>query len=215
MGTIVTAATLLANQQNRASSIKTAGTQANAMQANQVTGKLQPVDDQQQQANIVARQVNAMPKGSNLTVTVTNSHATDTQSFILFDCIGLALANGAAATGADIDFTTTFAGNSPYANLLEYIVGARMASLGSSFQVSNETVFSTSQMKVWNGNIEDYNSKSLVNYFKLAKDNYANDQKLLNIQSVFYINSFLAISGSLKAQESIDILLNIVGHKNF
>ena len=168
-----------------------------------------------QQAMYIRRKIANMPKGSNLSVTITNNHATNSQAFLAFDTNGIAAAKGASANGADIEYTTTFAGGSTYASLKSITNGTHVGSLGTMFQVSDEQMFNTMNVLVWNGNYEDYNSKSLTNYLQLAKDTYANDPKILVIASELYLNGFFALSGTLPAQKSLTILFNLVEWSNF
>lgn len=206
MGTV----NLVTNGQNQARSIKRLGVNENLT----VQGKKVPAEVQQ--AAVIRRAVSQMPKGSNLSVTITNTATSGAaQAFVLFDAAGVAANRGSITIGADITFSTTFAGNASYTTLKEYLKGTHLGSLGTMFQFSNETMINTSAIRIWNGNIEDYNSKSLSNYLQLAKDNYANDQKILVVNSELYINNLFAISGSLAFGEQLTILFNVAEFSNF
>ena len=208
MGTVV----LSPEGRNRVSSIKTDGTNRDASFA----GKR--LTAEQQQELRVVQKVRSMPKGSNISFTIANGHASATQNFILFDVCGAAAANGASAQGADITITSTFVGlgsTTGYTVFKEWLKGTHFGSIGTSFQASDEGIFNTSGIKIWTGNIEDYNGKSLKNYLLLSKDNYANDQKILNLSTELYVNGLFAITGSLPAQESLTILMNVPAFSNF
>ncbi|MCW5907315.1 MAG: hypothetical protein KIS94_05615 [Chitinophagales bacterium] len=198
------------NKQHLVSSVKEIGVEA---------GRKGPdgreLTAEQQQFLISQNDIFNMPKGSLLTVSIFNDHATDPQDFLLFDVAGIAEASGASPTGADIEITTTFAGGVPYPALQMWMVGTHIGSIGTMFDFSDVPMISSTNIKIWNGNIEDYNAKSLKNYFQLARDTYANDQKLLVMKTTLYLNSFLAISGTLPAQKQLDILFNVTYFSNF
>lgn len=208
MGTVV----LQSAGKNQVASIKTDGARKGAT----LNGR-ELTPEQQQELRIVQK-VKGMNKGSNISFTITNAHASATQNFILFDVCGAAAANGASAQGADISITSTFVGlgsTTGYTVFKEWLKGTHFGSIGTSFQASDENIFNTSGIKIWTGNIEDYNGKSLKNYLLLSKDNYANDQKILNLSTELYVNGLFAITGSLPAQESLTILMNVPAFSNF
>jgi hypothetical protein len=203
---------LNSTRQNKVASIKGTGAQAGA------TFNGVPLTDSQQQTLRMANFVKNMPKGSNLSVYIENTHATDDQNFILFDYLGCALARGAQAQGADIEITSTFAGigtAAGYTALKSSIGGVHYGVLGTSFQFSEEGLIATANINFGNGNLEDYNFKNLQNYLLLGKDTYANDQKIINMSTELYINEFFAITGKLPAGASLNILFNVVAFANF
>lgn len=206
MGTVVTTS----NGRNLVSSIKTIGTKENLTDQ---SGRA--LSTEQQQTMISARDIGNMAKGSNLSFHITNNHATNAQNFLLFDTNEIARAKGANSNGPDIDIVTTFAGGSTYATFQSWIKGSHIASIGTMFEASDAGMFNSMNINIWNGNIEDYNSKTLQNYLLLAKDTYANDQKILILSTTLYINGFLAISGVLPAQKSLTILFNVTLFSNF
>jgi hypothetical protein len=207
MGTVIQS-----SGKNQVASIKTDGTRKGAsLQGRELTA------EQQQELRVVQK-VRSMPKGSNISFTIANGHASNAQSFILFDVCGAAAANGATAQGADITITSTFVGlgsTTGYTVFKEWLKGTHFGSIGTSFQASDEDIFLTSGIKIWTGNIEDYNGKSLKNYLLLSKDNYANDQKILNLSTELYVNGLFAITGTIPAQESLTILMNVPAFSNF
>lgn len=211
MGTPVGAIDCVRNGQGEhlVSSIKTRGVREGA------TLNGQPLSPEQQQFLISQRDIQNQPKGSLLSVTIFNDHATDSQAFILFDPNGIAAASGATATGADIEITTTFAGGVPYTALKTWMNGSHFASIGTMFQFTDVPMITTSMIKVWNGNIEDYNGKNLSNYLNMAKDTWSNDQKVLIMGTTLYMNGFMAMTGIIPAKKQIDILFNVTLFNNF
>lgn len=208
----VLAAQNLSNGTNRVASIKNTG----ATEGATLNGKT--LSTKQQQQLRIANHVNNLQKGTNVAVNIRNNHATDDQNFLVFDAIGVALAKGASANGADIVITSTFAGLSTaagYAAFKAYISGSHPGVLGTSFKFSDETIIDSCGLTIWNGDLENYNSMNLVNYLLLSEDNYANDQKILNMSTELYANQFLAFSGTLPAQSSLNILFNVVAIANF
>lgn len=200
------------NPQNKVSSIKDTGFDP------ALTYNGMAVPKEVQQKGRIIQFVEKQNKGTNLSVRIVNNHATDTQNFLLFDPCGTAAAAGASANGANIVITSTFAGigtAAGYAALKESLKGSHLGSLGTTFNFSDEANISGSNIKIWNGNIEDYNSKSLQNYLELARDYYANDVKLLNLSTELYLNNFFAMTGSLPAGESLTILFNVVAISNW
>lgn len=170
-----------------------------------------------QQGKDLARLVQGISKGSLLSVTVENAGAT-TQAFRLFDPYGVAAAAGMPANGADITITSTFAGlNSAagYEALKSWLGGNHIGSIGSTFLFGSEATISSSNLKVWNGNIETYNQSSLKNNLTMAKDTYANDQKTLVVKTMLYLNGLFAVSGQLPAGGSMELLLNVQLFRNF
>ncbi len=188
---------------NLASSIKDFGVNAGSAQ-----------NASAQQTNEVLKMVKEMPKGANLSILIENSSGA-TKKFVLFDAIGLAVENGAVNENDDLTITTTFAGGSSYAALVKLIAGTRLASVGAVFSWGSETYISSSNIKVWNGNLEDYNNKSAQNVIRLAKDTYANDPKTRIIASAFWINQYFALSGQLPDGGQLEILFNIPGQANY
>ncbi len=173
--------------------------------------------DTQRSARI-GNYVAALPKGRQFSVYVVNNHATDDQNFLMFDVCGIAAARGASANGANIAYTTTFAGTGSaagYTALKEALKGIHVGVLGTSFNFSAEAIIDTSNINIWNGNFQNYNSLSLQDYFNLANDNYSNDQKRLNMETELYLNPFLALSGVLPAGGSINILFSVAAVSNF
>lgn len=172
-----------------------------------------------QQGQIVAQDVVSVDKGKLLRVTVSNTATSGAaQAFLMFDVCGIAAANGVAGNGANISYSTSFAGggtSTMYEALRNSIQGTRIGAIGAQFQFSVESAITTSGLKIWNGNYENYNSASFDNYLQLAKDNYANNQKVLNMDTNFYINNFFAIGGTLNFGESITILFNVAALRNF
>jgi hypothetical protein len=161
--------------------------------------------------------VKQMQKGSNLSVTVTNAGAT-TQAFKLFDPWGMATLAGASANGADIAITSTFGGFNnagAYTALVASLGGQHLGAVGAMFQFGSEATISSSNLKIYNGNLENYNNSSLKNYLTLAKDTYANDLKTLVLDTMLYLNGYFAIAGSLPAGGSLEILLNVELFRNF
>jgi hypothetical protein len=197
----------LSNGKNNASSIKQIG-----VGEYKEISKLTP---EMQQFQISQREIAQMPKGSLLSISVVNNHASAAQPFLLFDPNDIAVQKGAAPNGADIVITTTFAGGATYASLKNYLRGTHLASIGTMFQFTDVAMITSSAIKIWNGNIEDYNSKSLSNYLLMAKDTYSNDQKVLIVGTTLYANGMLAISGSIPAQKQLDILFNVTLFNNF
>lgn len=208
MGTVVVSP----DGKNRVASIKTDGTRAGATFGGKV------LSAEQQQELQIASAVNQTQKGSTLTFVIANGHATATQSFILFDQCGAAAANGATAQGADITITSSFAGlnsTAGYTAFKAWLAGSRVGSIGTSFLASDESVFVTLGLKVWTGNIENYQPMSLQQYLLLAKDNYANDQKILNVSTKFYVNPLFALTGAIPAGESLTVVMNVPTIRNF
>lgn len=197
----------LSNGKNLVSSIESIGVGSNPAYKNFTPA--------QQQYLLSRDEIAQMPKGKLVSIIVTNNHATNTQNFLLFDPNDIAVNKGASANGADITITTTFAGGAPYSSLKKFISGTHIASIGTMFQFTDEPMISTTDIKIWNGNLEDYNSKSLSNYLMLAKDTYSNDQKVLIVGTTLYLNGYLAISGQLPAQKQLIILLNSTLFNNF
>ena len=201
------AALLSGNGANRVASIKNTG-----------VSETSTMSKREQQVTRIAQHVNNLPKGTNLSVLIKNNHATDDQAFLVFDAVGAALAKGATTNGADIVITSTFAGlgtAAGYACLKAYISGSHLGNLGTSFKFSDESIIDSANINIWNGNLEDFNSKSLQNYLLLAEDTYANDQKILVMSTELYVNQFLAISGVLPAGGSLNILFNVTAVANF
>ena len=173
-----------------------------------------PVPAAKQQAQIAAQQVFSAPKGSLFSVTIANTDDDTDESFILFDSCGFAANAGATAQGAHITIKTTFAGGGSnqatgYSNLKALSVGTHLGSVGTAFIFSDESMIQTSNIKIWNGNIENYNSQSLSNYVLMARDTYAHDQKMLVMNTTLYINNFFAITGTIPFGESLTILFNV------
>jgi len=197
---------LVSNGANRVGSIKNTGVKEG------LTYKgVQVPADVQQSARIRQMVVNAN-KGTNLSILITNNHDTDTQNFLILDPCGIAAAAGASANGADIVITSSFAGLNTaagYTCLKEMLKGSHMGVLGTTFEFSSEGMINSSAIKIYNGTIEDYNSKTLQNYLQLARDNYANDQKILNLSTELYLNNFFAIAGKLPAGGSLNLLFNV------
>lgn len=197
---------LVSNGANKVGSIKRTGVNEN------LTYKgVQVPADVQQSARIRQMVVNAN-KGTNLSILITNNHDTDTQNFLILDPCGIAAAAGASANGADIVITSSFAGLNTaagYTCLKEMLKGSHMGVLGTTFEFSSEGMINSSAIKIYNGTIEDYNSKTLQNYLQLARDNYANDQKILNLSTELYLNNFFAIAGKLPAGGSLNLLFSV------
>lgn len=210
MATSGAAVNCITNGRNLVSAVKTIGVNDRLTDS-----KGRPVSPEQQQFMLSAQEISKMEKGSNVSVSIVNNHATDTQPFRLFDCNNIALGAGAADNGDDIEITTTFAGGTSYANFRTWLNGSHIASIGTMFEFSEQSMISSTAIKVWNGNLEDYNSKALKNYFFLAKDTYSNDPKVLVMGTTLYLNGFLALSGSLPAQKRIDILFNVTLFNNY
>lgn len=206
MGSVVT----VTNGRNVVSAIKETGFNPQLKGAN---GALIPKEVQQ--AAIIRNKVFSTPKGSLLSITVKNTSDTNVRDFLLFDGAGIAAAKGAAPTHSDITITTTFAGNSSYTTLKAALQGTRMGSLGTAFKYSEEEIIDTANILIWNGNFEDYNSKSLQNYLQMAVDTYANDPKILVMNTELWINAFLAIGGKLPAGGQLTIIFNLVEYSNF
>lgn len=201
------------NGTNKASFIKTVGVEAGRTGPN---GR--ELSAEEQQYIISAKEIQRMNKGTLVSINVTNNGGAGAQSFTLFDVAGIASASGAPANGAQIVITSTFAGlNSAagYTTLKELTKGTRSASVGTMFEFSSATEINRSNIKIWNGNYEEYNFKTLGNYLQLAKDTYANDQKVLVMNTTFYMNGFFAISGTVSPDESINILFNLTLFSNF
>lgn len=206
MGTTVT----VTSGRNVVSAIKDTGYNPQLKNASGVV-----VPKEVQQAAIIRNKVFSTPKGSLLSITVKNTSADTTRDFLLFDMAGIAAAKGAAPTHSDINITTTFAGNSTYATLKAVLQGTRAGSLGTAFKYSEEEIIDTANILIWNGNFEDYNSKSLQNYLQMAVDTYANDPKILVMSTELWINAFFAIAGKLPAGGQLTIIFNLVEYSNF
>lgn len=170
-----------------------------------------------QQGQRLEAYIKSMSKGSNLSVTVTNAGST-TQAFKLFDPWGMATIAGASANGADISISSTFGGfntTTAYTALVASLGGQHLGVVGTTFLFGSEATIGSSNLKIYNGNIENYNNSSLQNYLTLAKDTYANDQKTLVVDTMLYLNGYFAIAGTLPAGGSLQILFNVELFRNF
>ena len=166
MATSGAVTSILSGGTNLAQNVKTIGVNQNAVNS---AGQL--LSAKQQQANIVAAHRQSIPKGENLSVTITNGGG-NAENFVLFDVCGIVKAYAGVTNGSDIVIDSNFAGiaygtgsvvangYSGYNTLKSYLVGGRFGVIGTTFFFANQTQVNTSGIKIWTGNYEDKRCKT-------------------------------------------------------
>ena len=184
MATSGAVTSILSGGTNLAQNVKTIGVNQNAVNS---AGQL--LSAKQQQANIVAAHRQSIPKGENLSVTITNGGG-NAENFVLFDVCGIVKAYAGVTNGSDIVIDSNFAGiaygtgsvvangYSGYNTLKSYLVGGRFGVIGTN-------------------------------------DTYSNNAGTLTLSTKFWVNGFYAITGSVPAGGSLTVLFNIPAHGNF
>lgn len=171
-----------------------------------------PVPARKQQQEIIAQMLGNMAPGRYVKITVTNNHAANAQAFLMLDPVDVAAAKGASANGADIAYSSTFAGingAAGYTALRKALAGGlKLGVVGTMFKFTNQAMIDTTGINIGNGNLENYNFTSIQNYLDMAQDTYANDEKILVVSTEFWVNQMFAITGTLPAQTSMTVLLN-------
>lgn len=208
-------------------------TQGNAIVRAIGVNPASPVSGKVQQHNLIAAQQNSYQKGTQFSITASYSYpgsgnAGDlTGYFRLFDFLGCALNSGAHDNVATYTvLTSTFMGGGSSATTAAaiakaYFGGSRVGSVGTVMTWGSSSYVSSTNLQVWNGNIQQYTSQSMQDFLTLGQNTFAQNQAQLTINTALWLNSFFAITGVLpnpgsgNAPTTFSVLFNVCTHGNF